>query len=155
MVVVPGAVLLLAPPRHPAEIAAVALATLACVGFLLIGTLYWRALSQCLAGADRRVLNKALSMAHRLEKPLLAMTGLAAAAVVAAISVRGLTWPVMGAAVLTLLAGLEYVNYYHRQLQHFDRWSDFKLLVTSRRLRRSHMARHLASYRTSSKTDLP
>jgi hypothetical protein len=53
----------------------------------------------------------------------------------------------LGAGVLTLLAGLEYVNYYHRQLQHFDRLSAFKRLVTTGRLPRAHLARDLATYR--------
>jgi hypothetical protein len=67
-----------------------------------------------------------------------------------ALGERGFTWPLAAAAVLNLLAVLEYANYYHRQIQHFDRWSDFKRLVTTRRLRRSHMSRALEAHRKSS-----
>jgi hypothetical protein len=38
---------------------------------------------------------------------------------------------VIAAGLLTLLAALEYMNYYHRQLQHFDNMADFKRLITA------------------------
>lgn len=75
------------------------------------------------------------------------ITGAALPMLAYAIYKGGWTWPVIGAAILTLLAALEYVNYYHRQLQHFDRSSDFKRLITGGGFRRSHMARNLTAYR--------
>jgi hypothetical protein len=144
----PGAALLLAPPSHTVELIAMVLAVGACAGFLLVGAVYWAALGQRLRRADRSSLNRALAFANRLEFPLLLLTGAATAALLYAVLVRGFTWPVLAAAALTLLAALEYVNYYHWQLQHFDRWSDFKRLVRTRRLRPSHMARSLAAHRT-------
>jgi hypothetical protein len=71
----------------------------------------------------------------------------AAAGLIYALWLVGWTTPVIAAAVLILLAALEYVNYYHRQLQHFDCWSDFKRLISTRQLRPSHMARDLAAHR--------
>jgi membrane protein YdbS with pleckstrin-like domain len=86
-------------------------------------------------------------LADRLEIPLLLITGAALPMLAFAIHKGGWSWSVTGAAILTLLAALEYVNYYHRQLQHFDRSSDFKRLMTGGGFRRSHMARDLAAYR--------
>ena len=147
IVLVPGAVLLLAPPSYWAEMLATGLAMAACAGFLLVGTVYWAALDQRLTRSNRSALPRALALAHRLEIPLLLITGAALMMQAVAILNGGWSWPVMGAAILTLLAALEYVNYYHRQLQHFDRWSDFKRLIISGRFRRAHMARNLATYR--------
>jgi hypothetical protein len=113
----------------------------------MIGAAYWRAVDQRLRRADRILLDRVLALADAVERPLLLLTGAAVIALVYSILVHGWTAPVIAAAVLTLLAALEYVNYYHRQLQHFDRWSDFKRLVSARRLRPSHMARALAAHR--------
>jgi hypothetical protein len=145
---VPGAALLLAPPGNWAEILAMGLAMAACAGFLLVGAAYWAGLDQRLTSSNRSVLTKALALADRLEIPLLLITGAALPMLAFAIYKGGWSWSVTGAAMLTLLAALEYVNYYHRQLQHFDRSSDFKRLMTGGGFRRSHMARDLAAYRS-------
>lgn len=47
------------------------------------------------------------------------------------------------ASLAATLAVLEYINYYHRQLQHFDNAADFKRLLAGRGFRRSQMARDL------------
>jgi hypothetical protein len=148
IVLVPGAALLLAPPGNWAEILAMGLAMAACAGFLLVGAAYWAGLDQRLTSSNRSVLTKALALADRLEIPLLLITGAALPMLAFAIYKGGWSWSVTGAAMLTLLAALEYVNYYHRQLQHFDRSSDFKRLMTGGGFRRSHMARDLAAYRS-------
>ena len=147
ILLVPGAVLLLAPPAYTTEVIATGLAIAGCAGFLLVGAVYWAALDQRHARSDRTSLTRAMALAHRLEMPLLLITVAAALALVFTVVDRGWSWPVIGAAVLTLLAALEYINYYHRQLQHFDRWADFKRFMTSRRFPRAHMARDLAAYR--------
>lgn len=46
-----------------------------------------------------------------------------------------------------VLAALEYVNYYHRQLQHFDNWADFRRMLAGKGFRQSWMARDLAEFR--------
>ncbi len=147
IVLVPGAVLLLAPPGNWAEILAMGFAMAACAGFLLVGAAYWAGLDQRLTRSNRTALARALALADRLETPLLLITGAALPMLAFAIYHGGWSWSVFGAATLTLLASLEYVNYYHRQIQHFDRWSDFKRLMTGGGFRRSHMARDLAAYR--------
>ncbi|MDQ3080564.1 MAG: hypothetical protein M3R03_11290 [Pseudomonadota bacterium] len=74
-------------------------------------------------------------------------TGAAVAATLTALSLNGWTAGVIAAELLTLLAGLEYVNYYHRQLQHFDNLADLKRLFSGRGFKPSHMARSLAARR--------
>lgn len=49
----------------------------------------------------------------------------------------------------TVLAVLEYINYYHRQLQHFDNKADFQRLWTGKGFRRSQLARSLEKWRKS------
>jgi hypothetical protein len=53
------------------------------------------------------------------------------------------------AAAMSSLAVLEYVNYYHFQLQYFDHWPDFAALMRRRTLRRSHMSLEIAEWRRS------
>ncbi|MGB7656685.1 MAG: hypothetical protein WBL74_14520 [Novosphingobium sp.] len=53
----------------------------------------------------------------------------------------------IAATVCAALAGLEYVNYYHRQLQHFDNKADFRRLLAGKGFRPSWMARDLAAWR--------
>lgn len=146
VVLVPGLALWAGWPRHPAEAAATMLAVAACAGLLVIGTLYW-------TGVDRRLrtgkaaLDRALAVADRLERPLLVLTAIAALAIAVAALLHGFSVSVIAAIVLTVLAVLEYVNYYHRQLQHFDNWADVRRLLTGKAGRPSHMARDLIAYR--------
>ena len=49
----------------------------------------------------------------------------------------------------SLLALAEYVNYYHRQLQHFDNWPDFRRLMTGKGFRPAKMAVDLAAWRAA------
>lgn len=134
-------------PQLPAEMLAMALAIAAASCFLLVGARYWLALDRRLARADRSSLQKALAFADRVEVPFLLVTVSSAVWLVFALWLHGWTSALIAAGLLTLLAGLEYVNYYHRQLQHFDQWSDFKRLVSTGRFRPSHMSRALAAYR--------
>lgn len=147
ILLVPGFALMVAPPGNGAEILAMGLATTACAGFLLVGAAYWAALDQYLTKSNRLALARALALAHWLELPLLLIAGLAAPMVAFAVYMDGWSWSLAGAAILALLAALEYVNYYHRQLQHFDNSSDFKRLLNGRGFRRSHLSRRLAAYR--------
>jgi hypothetical protein len=118
-------------------------------GLLIVGGLYWRGKLFALRG-DRAALSGALALADRLDKPLLSLT-LAALVLAAA----GLALPLPGASegdrwavlIAALLALAEYVNYYHRQLQHFDNWPDFQRLITGRGFRPAKMAVDLAVWR--------
>ncbi|MEM6856429.1 MAG: hypothetical protein AAF559_01035 [Pseudomonadota bacterium] len=120
---------------------------LACVpmcGLLILGGLYWRAKLHQLEGRSG-TLEAFLPLAHKWRLPLLATTALACVLAVGvwftdlAVS-TGERWAITIAAIL---AALEYVNYYHRQLQHFDNRADFNRLITGRGFQRSWMARDL------------
>ena len=143
---IPAFALWLAWPRGAFEYVAMSLAIAACSGFLVVGALYWRSVHRRLQtpGTSSR---RAPAFADRAEKPLLGLT-VAATVATAGILIRdGFTASAVAAGSLTLLAALEYVNYYRVQLQHFDNVADFRRLLSMRRLKRAHMARELAAYR--------
>ena len=147
VLLVPGFAYWLGQPQQTIEIIAFALAAVAAGGLLVVGALYWRAVDRQLRLRDRQAMKRALSFADRAEWPALIATVAAGIAFAAALAVHGWSSGVIAAGVLTLLALLEHVNYYHRQLQHFDNLGDFKRLVTGGGLRKSHMARDLALFR--------
>ena len=146
----PALALYLAWPRAPAEIAAMALAIVASSGFLLVGTLYWRGIDRRLRLRERAALDQALRVADRAERPLLLATAAAIFVFAMALAIQGWSNAVIAAAALTTLAALEYVNYYHRQLQHFDNAADFKRLFSGGGLKRAHMKRDLDEWRRRS-----
>ena len=51
--------------------------------------------------------------------------------------------------VFSALAILEYVNYYHIQLQHFDHRADWLRLLAGKGFRASHLSRALKRYRAA------
>ena len=123
---------------------------LACVpmcGLLVLGGLYWRAKLHQLEGRFD-TLDAFLPQAHKWRLPLLATTALACVLAVGVwfadlAASTGERWAITAAAIL---AALEYVNYYHRQLQHFDNWPDFQRLITGRGFQRARMARDLDKF---------
>ena len=147
VVFVPGLALFFGFPADGIEALAIGVAIVATAGFLVVGTLFWRGVDRRLSIGDREAATRALSFADRVEKPLLATTAGALVATLLALAMNGWTYAVIAAALLTLLAALEYVNYYQRQLQHFDNRADFMRLVTGRGGKPSHMARDLAAWR--------
>jgi hypothetical protein len=118
------------------------------IGLLIIGGLYWRAKWHEIGG-DARALGKLLALADRAQRPLRGLTGLALAIGIGGFFMPIATTPAEGWAALgtSLLALAEYVNYYHRQLQHFDNWPDFKRLLTGKGFRPAKMAVDLAAWR--------
>ena len=147
VVFVPAFALWLGFPRNLLDAAAIGLAIVATAGFLVVGTAFWRGIDRRLRFADRDAARRALALADRVEKPLLAINAAAVAATVGALVVNGWTGAAVAAAALSVLAGLEYINYYQRQLQHFDNRADFKRLLSGRGAKPSHMARDLAAWR--------
>lgn len=147
VVFVPGLALGYGWPRTIAEAVAIGVAIIAAAGFLVIGTLYWRGLAARLRGDSSTAMTAALRTADRWERPLVVVTALASILLAVGIVTLGWTAAMIASAVLTALAWLEYVNYYHWQLQHFDRMADTRRLLAGRGLRRSHMARDLARHR--------
>ncbi|MEM1414925.1 MAG: hypothetical protein AAGH15_08490 [Myxococcota bacterium] len=118
-------------------------------GVLAIGAVYWRAKRKQLAG-DRAPLRCALPWMAALQTPTAIVVAASALVAIAAWS-----WPEMSvgladrvvASVAATMAVLEYVNYFHRQLQHFDQRADWARLMSGRGFRRSWLSRDLAAHR--------
>ncbi len=116
---------------------------------LVIGALYWRGKVRQLKGEPQNWTGLLGTLA-RLQLPALVLTLAGAAAAVAGWTVSDLTvgtadrWTATACGVLAVL---EYVNYYHRQLQHFDNKADFKRMLAGKGFRPSWMARDLAVLR--------
>lgn len=117
---------------------------------LVIGAQYWRSKLLQLQSGD--ALPHGIGRLARLQIPSLVLTGLAVFLAITVWVKPGLAqsaadrWITTFAAVL---AALEYVNYYHRQLQHFDHLPDLKRLVSGRGFRRSQMAVDIARWRSA------
>jgi multidrug efflux pump subunit AcrB len=119
------------------------------MGLLVIGAYYWRAKLHQLDDRTYR-FQDAMRLISISQGPALVLTLVAVGAVTYAWLTPGhftSGWDQGAATFAALLAGLEYVNYYHRQLQHFDHGPDFKRLLAGKGLRPSQMARDLKSYR--------
>ncbi len=133
-----------------AQIGWITLVPLAAVMVLLgIGAIYWRFKVRQLRGEPVDA-NRILRPIAAWQYPSLALTlaGCAAAAFgwLVPTATVGLADRV-AATVCAVLAALEYVNYYHRQLQHFDNAADFKRMLRGKGFRQSWMARDLAAWR--------
>jgi hypothetical protein len=103
----------------------------------------------------RKARGEANATADRIPL-LLRMRWPAIALCVAAAGANGAEWlsgslqllaAYVAPAVLLLLAVLDYVNYYHVQLQHFDHPPDWRRLVSGRGFRPSHLARQIARWK--------
>lgn len=118
-------------------------------GLLLIGGLYWRAKLLHVQG-EKRSLDKLLPWVQLLQWPFavssilvfaLCLTSWAASSLALSLGDR------ITASIAATLAVLEYVNYYHRQLQHFDHVADWKRLLQGKGFRVSQMAMDLQRHR--------
>lgn len=123
------------------------LAAAACSWLLVVGTAAWLLV---LAGLDGKPAQaeRLTAFCARAEIPALLL--LAVATLAAGNGVISAGWPprTIAAVGLTLLGWLEYVNYYHWQLQNFDSAIDAKRLAAGRGLRRAHMGRAVRAWRT-------
>jgi len=121
---------------------------------LVVGAAYWWGVA---ARLKRRTepMARALRLAAIAQLPMLLLTVAALAGCAWLVADDGMTLPNIVAIVVTTLAALEYVNYYHVQLQHFDNARDFRKLLRGKAFRRAHMARELAHYRKVRRTNAP
>ena len=113
-------------------------------GMLVVGTIYLRAKYRQVAFDEP--IARALRLVAGAQVPMLLGS-------LVALGIAGLSWlwpeTTQGLAerwvvtVAALLAVLEYVNYYHRQLQHFDNASDWRRLLAGRGFRPSQLSRDL------------
>lgn len=124
----------------------------ACVpmcALLLIGGLYWLAKYKAVQG-EREFLPRVMKWANTLKWPMCVLSVAATILAIAVWVISDLS-PSTGDKAITSFAGimalLEYINYYHRQLQHFDRVSDFKRLMTGKGFRPSQMSVDLKKWR--------
>ena len=142
VVLVPGVAILLVHRAGGSVSAAVWVAAGACAALLVIGALYWRAALRQIEGAPG-VLAYWIPRLAQAELPALALTGAAVALSAAELVHANGSWTpsAIGAVGLTVLAILEYINYYKIQLQHFDNWSDFRRLLSGKGLRTGWLRR--------------
>lgn len=125
------------------------LSALTCSALLAIGTVYLRAISKR-ADGDRRFFDQSLPGLAKVEPFAAALVVVAVAGWLGDLLTgqRANSPSGIASAILTILAALEYVNYYKVQLQHFDNAADFKRLMSGRGFRRSHLARDIAHWRS-------
>lgn len=111
-------------------------------GLLLLGGFYWRAKLLQIQGSVEP-LRKVMPVASLLQIPFAVSSFAVCMMCCAAWVVVGLSaslGDLITASIAALLALLEYVNYYHRQLQHFDHAADVKRLKEGKGFRPSQMA---------------
>ncbi|MEO7178143.1 MAG: hypothetical protein ABIW83_04810 [Allosphingosinicella sp.] len=144
---VPGIALYFSTPRNRLEAFAFMSAALATAAFLLVGTLYWRGVERRARLGDRGAKTRAIRLADRFERPTLLMAVIAVLLTGWAWSTNGWSPAVIASTALLALTWLEYVNYYHWQLQIFDHAADWRRTIATRRLKRAHMARELERFR--------
>lgn len=116
---------------------------------LIIGAYYWRAKLKSLEDRSYR-FRDAMRLISNSQTPAFLLTLIGVAVVAYGwIDPDRFTsgWDQGAATVAAILAVLEYINYYHRQLQHFDHGPDFKRLLSGKGLRPSQMAKDLKDYR--------
>lgn len=118
---------------------------------LAIGACYWRITLLRVEG-DTAPFARWLPRIGKLQPLALLVTGLTCAATIADVELGDGAWPPqrIASAAMSVLCLLEYINYYHVQLQYFDNTADFRALIRTRRLKRAHLARDLEDMRTTS-----
>lgn len=131
------------------QITIAVLAAMVATSFLLVvGTFAWKMVVDGLEGNPKseEQWTPWLDLARW---PALILTILAVVATIAeAIStLPRVSASLVGASMLCLLAILEFVNYYHVQLQHFDHAEDFLRLLSGKGFRRSHLSKSIRTYR--------
>lgn len=116
------------------------LAIVPMMALLAIGTVYWRA--KLLWIEHGIPCDDTVRRIAALDRPLAFGTVIAVLAALGAWTVDGVavgTADKWVSAVAATMAALEYVNYYHRQLQHFDHLPDWKRLLAGGGFRKSQL----------------
>lgn len=134
-------------PNDLAGAIVLTLANLAVMIGLIVGTLYWLAVAAQIKRNSRPMI-AAMQFASSAQWPMLVVVVAAAIGIAALFAMRGWSLSNGVAAIVTLLAALEYVNYYLVQLQHFDNARDWRRLLNGQGFRRAHMARALERWRS-------
>lgn len=145
--VLPAAAVFFSSTQGPLGVATI-LALIPMVGLLIAGGLYWRA--KLHEVEQRRSPARTVAVLARVQTPLLILTVvgvIAAGASVAFPTARASIYDAIIASAAASLAVLEYINYYHVQLQHFDNWPDFRRFMSGRGFRRSKLREDMARLR--------
>ena len=131
---------------------AVIAAMLATSFLLVVGTFAWKMVVDGLEGNSRSEVKWTpwLDLA-RWPAILLTILALIATVIEASSTLPRVSASLIGASLLCLLAILEFVNYYHVQLQHFDHADDFQRLLSGNGFRRSHLSKSIRAYRQRSR----
>lgn len=115
---------------------------------LLVGAAAWR-MELARVEGDAALAHRLLGRLVHTRRPAVFVTLLGAGAGLCEYAVdRAFTPSVIAAFVFGLLTLLEYINYYHVQLQHFDHLPDFKRLISGRGFRRAHLARAIERHQS-------
>ncbi len=127
---------------------AVIAAMLATSFLLVVGTFAWKMVVDGLEGnsTSEEQWTPWLDLA-RWPAMLLTILALIATVVEAISTLPRFSASLIGASLLCLLAILEFVNYYHVQLQHFDHAEDFQRLLSGKGFRQSHLSKSIRTYR--------
>ena len=130
---------------------AAVLGAAACAFLLIIGAAAWRLALARLDGQGA-LATRLLAFCAGAQLPSLLL--LAVATLASGHAIATLNWPprTIAAVALTSLGWLEYVNYYHWQLQNFDSAIDLKRLFAGRGLRRAHLGRAVKAWRAQRRT---
>lgn len=114
---------------------------------LVIGAYYWRAKPRFLQANEP--LEPSVELIAKWQWPSLILT-------LIAVTAAGIVWvrpelsaglaDRIAATVMAALASLAYVNYYHRQVQHFDHAADFKRLLSGKGFRKSQLRRDMERF---------
>jgi len=135
-----------AKPESLIAASVLALALVASCSLLWVGAAYWRAIWARFE-LGQTSIDATLSMAQRW-KPFCCVATILSLAV----STANIVWAGPGVASFvamgfSVLAVLEYVNYYHVQLQNFDHGPTFRRFLTRGTFPRAHLAKDLESFR--------
>jgi hypothetical protein len=130
------------------------LSLFACSWLLVLGTVALR-MMLCDLQSNPSFGECWLPKLHRAQLPSAVLVAIALLAVLIEMgfALPSLTASHYASLLFAILALLEYINYYHRQLQHFDNATDFARLLAGQGFRRSHLARRLEKWRTKHATD--
>ena len=131
---------------------AVIAAMLATSFLLVVGTFAWKMVVDGLEGnsTSEEQWTPWLDLA-RWPAMLLTILALIATVAEAFSTLPRFSASLIGASLLCLLAVLEFVNYYHVQLQHFDHAEDFQRLLSGKGFRQSHLSKSIRAYRQRSR----
>jgi hypothetical protein len=131
---------------------AVIAAMLAASFLLVVGTFAWKMVVDGLEGNPKseEQWTPWLDLA-RWPAMLLTILALIATVAEAFSTLPRVSASLIGASLLCLLAILEFVNYYHIQLQHFDHAEDFQRLLSCKGFRQSHLSKSIRAHRLRSR----